>query len=512
YLQASAALAIVIALLPTPASARAVTCSGKTATIVGTAQADDLEGTAGPDVIFTGAGDDKVDSLAGGDLICGGGGDDTIDGGAGGDILLGGDGNDDLIGYGGPTFSEDGPDVLAGGNGSDFLSGLAGDDVLNGGANPSGGFGDTAIFYNRALVTLRGGSAAGVEGNDTLTGVENVFGSDDPDVIIGDDGVNIVTGFGGDDQIWGRGSNDFLDGGEGNDLIYGGEGTVDAVDYFFSAAGATVDLAAGTAQVSGETDQVEGVELVFGTPFGDVLRGDAAHNYFEGGLGDDTIDGRGNFDLASFQNGPAVNVDLTAGVASGQGSDSLAGIENVLGSEETDTITGDTKTNLLMGASGADVLSAGGGDDYVLADPSDSAAGGDGTYDLISFGLSGSGVSVDLIAGTMHSVADDGSITGFEAVKGSSFADRLIGDLAINYLTGGDGNDFLQGNEGDDRLDGEAGSDRIKGDDGDDGCRGEAEDGCESDARPPEHPLAAEALLAERQLGHRQLGHRQLGH
>ncbi|WP_454017899.1 hypothetical protein [Azospirillum sp. Marseille-Q6669] len=77
-----------------------------------------------------------------------------------------------------------------------------------------------------------GGDAEG----DRLTGIENLSGSGHADLLIGDGGANRLDGAAGDDT---------LIGGAGADTLVGGAG-IDTADYSASAAGVTVDLAAGT--------------------------------------------------------------------------------------------------------------------------------------------------------------------------------------------------------------------------------------------------------------------------
>ncbi len=93
---------------------------------VGTAGADRMRGTAGPDLLFGLGGADTIAGRGGDDLICGGNGADRLDGGAGNDVVIGGRG-DDRVGGG------DGADVLRGDTGADRLIGGAGDDELRGG-------------------------------------------------------------------------------------------------------------------------------------------------------------------------------------------------------------------------------------------------------------------------------------------------------------------------------------------------------------------------------------------
>ena len=109
-LLAAFSLAIPFAQLAGVSAAGAVTpqCQGRAATIVGTAGANEINGTSGKDVIVAGGGADDVEGRGGRDLICGGGGNDELEGDAGNDFLNGGTGNDEL--EGGP-----GDDVCVGG-------------------------------------------------------------------------------------------------------------------------------------------------------------------------------------------------------------------------------------------------------------------------------------------------------------------------------------------------------------------------------------------------------------
>ena len=75
-----------------------------------------------------------------------------------------------------------------------------------------------------------------------------------------------------------------------------------------------------------------------------------------GGAGNDSLDGGAGNDTASYSLAPsAVTVDLDAGTATGgDGSDSLVAIENVIGSADDDTLTGDGGDNSLTGLAGND--------------------------------------------------------------------------------------------------------------------------------------------------------------
>jgi hypothetical protein len=91
-------------------------CHGQTPTIVGNAQNNVLNGTAGRDVIVGLGGADTINGLGGNDVICGGDGPDK---------LYGGDGNDWI--HGGASADE-----LNGGNGDDYLDGGLHNDSIRG--------------------------------------------------------------------------------------------------------------------------------------------------------------------------------------------------------------------------------------------------------------------------------------------------------------------------------------------------------------------------------------------
>lgn len=74
-----------------------------------------------------------------------------------------------------------------------------------------------------------------------------------------------------------------------------------------------------------------------------------------------------------------MTVDLDAGTATGEGSDSLVSIEQVDGSPFDDTLVGDNGANGFFGLSGADDLIGLGDDDFLIGGPGDdSLDGGDG--------------------------------------------------------------------------------------------------------------------------------------
>ena len=103
------------------------------------------------------------------------------------------------------------------------------------------------------------------------------------------------------------------------------------------------------------------------------LDGGLGNDFLQGTLGNDTLNGGAGNDTASFVNAfsggstTGVTVDLnTQGVAQNTvaaGTDTLTGIENLVGSALNDTLTGDGNDNVIEGGLGNDVLVGGVGVD-----------------------------------------------------------------------------------------------------------------------------------------------------
>ncbi|MGF6231159.1 Ca2+-binding RTX toxin-like protein [Inquilinus ginsengisoli] len=481
--------------------------------IFGTDFADTLTGSAVENQFYAGVGDDTLSGMAGNDALSGDNGDDVLNGGDGSDTLYGGSGTDqlsggagfDLVGYiggigvtvnlttltasggeadgdvigadfegiiggagddiltgnaGGNTlYGFNGNDSLGGLAGSDSLAGHAGDDLLRGGAGVDyldGGEGtDTATYYDSAAavtVDLAGGTGAGGDAqDDSLHEIENVTGSNiDGDTLTGDGGANLLRGYGG---------NDVLQGGVGADSLFGDAGT-DTASYTDSAAGVTVDLAAGTS-TGGDAfgDVLTSIENLTGSDGagGDTLTGSSGANTLRGGGGDDLLRGSGGADslfgdagmdtATYYGSASGATVDLNSGHGAGgdaQG-DSVSGIENLTGSNiGGDILTGSSGANILRGFGGDDLLRGGAG--------ADTLEGGVGT-DLTSYYNSAAAVTVNLAAGTGTGGDAQGDIlVSIENLNGSNFADTLTGNGGANVLRGLAGRDTLSGGAGADRF------------------------------------------------------------
>ena len=154
----------------------------------------------------------------------------------------------------------------------------------------------------------------------------------------------MLNGTAGADIIKGLAGNDVINGGAGNDNLSGDEG-IDMVSYSNATAAVTVDLSKAIAQntVGAGTDTLSGFEGIIGSAFNDTLRGDANANTFEGGAGNDYMNGASGYDTVSYANaGGGITIDLnltTAQNTGGAGTDTLFYIEYIIGSSYNDVFT-----------------------------------------------------------------------------------------------------------------------------------------------------------------------------
>ena len=224
-------------------------------------------------------------------------------------LLSGLDGDDDILaGAGADTINGGaGADLILAGDGDDMIIGSAGGDDIDGGA----GY-DTLTFEGsdvavRADLEARIGQGGYAQG-DIYTNIEALIGSSRDDELGGDLG---------DNRIEGRDGNDILLGYDGIDILLGGNGD----------------------------------------------------DWLTGGLGADTLDGGEGIDTADyFFADSGVNVLLTAGTATGGEAegDTLISIENLIGTEFDDVLTGSDQANILRGGRGNDVIDGGDGDDLLI--------------------------------------------------------------------------------------------------------------------------------------------------
>jgi Ca2+-binding RTX toxin-like protein len=398
--------------------------AGKDALYGNNALDDTIMGFQGEDMIYGLKGNDTLEGGQHSDHIYGGYGNDTIygntqadvDGSVDKDYLYGSYGNDTIYGSAGGDVIDGGADkdAIFGGGGKDTIKGGEGDDTLDGGANDDtidgGGGTDTVTFTTavqginidlgntgKQLVTNFGA------GQDTITNVENVIGTDFGDAITGNSGKNWLSGQDGNDFLVGGGGDDTLRGGEGDDLLDGGVGS-DTADYSgFDAV--TVNLGKTGPQAVGAglgADTLKGIEHLIGSFMNDTLIGDFNFNKLDGSDGNDKLIGGGGDDL----------------------------------------LRGGDDNDLLAGGEGADQL-----------------IGGEG-IDLADYAGAKNGVGVALdhsFAGTGEAAGD--VFSGVENLRGSNFGDTLYGNSGDNAILGLAGDDVIYGLGGQDQLTGGDGND-----------------------------------------------------
>lgn len=368
--------------------------------------------------------------------------------------------------------------------GSSDWSGIArtvslGDDGPSGDRITLNGTADDDMFDTSFIDTISGVehfTLDGGDGDDTLSG-----GATD-DTIYGDEGIDAVSGGDGDDLVDGGPDMDLVDGDAGDDVIHGGDdaaddvlyggtgddvfdecgGTgetgaddifgedgVDTVDYSARANTVTVTLDSGAADdgESGEGDDIVTVENVLGGTGDDSLTGNAGNNFLyggpgdddlyglsgndllEGGAGGDTLDGGDLIDTITYANaavGVTVNLGSNTFSADEAAGDTATAVENIIGSDGEDTLTGSAGSNVIWGRDTGDHLYGEAGRDTLY--------GEDGVDDL-------------------H--GDQGG----DVLYGGSGDDNLYGNADGDTLRGGSGNDSMEGNAGNDSLFGEAGVD-----------------------------------------------------
>ena len=427
---------------------------------------DDIESVIGSmyDDMITGTNSVTVGNslwgLGGMDRLYGGEGEDMLYGGAGDDMLDGGDENDTLEGgYG--------ADVLTGGRGHDtasYGSSMMGVTVRLHAMQAMGGDaeGDTFGDTTSAEYTVVDEDEEEHVMMETVPDVINLTGSAHADILAGDSRDNVIMGGGGDDRLYGGpgGSTDQSDnadtmhGGGGNDHVFGGRGH----DILHGDGGNDNLWGNG-----GENTYYGGAgsDMIHANPNDKMIDG-SAMDAADAQSSTDDMDRPGTVDTVSFAHlkeddlddkGVFVNLqDGTLGLGSGGTTDIIRFIENIVGTSEDDTLTGDGNPNTIEGGEGDDTL-----------------MGGDGPGDTVSYRNSDRGVRVDLDDGGAGSSASRGhaggdTISGFENVIGSAHDDDLTGlASAASKLWGLDGDDTLEGKGGSDTLEGGAGADELDG-------------------------------------------------
>lgn len=259
--------------------------------MIGTRDANMLNGGYGADTLFGRGG---ADSLYGGD--------------SGDDLIYGGDG-DDLVDAGLDIYAINDSDRLFGGDGADVLAGRYFEDTLDGGAGDD---------------TLYGGHLPGsLVGDDELDGDDSLYGG------------------AGADRLYGGHGDDALTGGSGSDAYFGGVGS-DTVLFAGVMTDMQVDLSIGRASILGRTfESLISIENVRTGSGNDTLLGSADANALRGGDGVDHLTGGDGADTLIGGTGGDFFVFVAAGDSRNGLSDRIVAGDRAAAFENAGDVGGD---------------------------------------------------------------------------------------------------------------------------------------------------------------------------
>jgi Ca2+-binding RTX toxin-like protein len=462
-------------------------------------QGIDIAFAGGTSGIFTIGDNVEFLTLQGSNDIGGAGGNtaNTIVGNSGANAISGGGGDDVLLG-------NDGNDILNGGDGNDVLEGGAGIDAMTGGAGDDSFFvddpGDTVTEQaNGGTDTVTANSdyslGANIE-NLTLTGTEaddfSGTGNDANNTIVGNAGDNAIDGGVGADTMIGGAGDDAYEVDDPGDVIQ--ENANQGIDSVNAIATYTLGANLENLTLTG-TENIDGMgnasaNTIVGNDFNNSLSGMEGNDTLLGGLGDDVLNGGAGSDrLLGGQGNDTYFIDGSDTVTeqAGEGFDTInssasfdlatqaANIENLtltgeasingLGTDDANTITGNSGNNTLDGRGGNDVLTGGAGNDTLIGgagvDQMRGGAGDDAYFvddaaDAITEEPNAGTDSVTVEFSTSYSLAANlenltlAESAGANNATGNDSVNTIQGNSFANILDGGGGNDTLIGGDGGD--------------------------------------------------------------
>ncbi len=241
-------------------------------------------------------------------------------------------------------------------------------------------------------------------------------------------GMDSVFGGGGADVIVGGANNDTLQGGSGNDILAGDGGRLDLSPITGLDGPTKLDLVATTAPGVGGSDTISGnagADIVLGGTAGDTLYGDDAAGSAGAGDGNDMMIGDNG--QVVYAGGILSQFQPTDVSESTGGADTISGnggADYILGGVAGDTIYGD-----------AAVPGANDGNDVILGD-----------HGVFEFNL---GSPYDGDPTTLDRVhTTDTSLGGPDTIYGSAKDDVILGGTAGDTIHGNTGNDLVFGDFG----------------------------------------------------------------
>lgn len=320
-------------------------------------------------------------------------------------------------------------------------------------------------------------------GDDVVTTGHVIYGLDGNDRLGSPDGQYMYGGRGDDTYILGPNDNANEAFNEGTDTIITSQSMV------------TLPANIENLTYSGEADAI-----LTGNDLDNVIHAGIGNDTINGGAGNDLIDGGGGIDTISYARttlatrGPVTVSLAIAGVQDTgvNGKDILVGMENLIGGEFNDSLTGNSVDNridggngndnikgdagndILNGGYGADIMSGGSGNDtYSVEISSDKVIEvSDQGYDVVnastSFTLSANVEKLILSGTDFYSNYSGTGNSSDNVIIGNAWVNVLDGKDGRDHLIGGAGNDTLSGGDsvtangaGDDVLDGGSGVDLI---------------------------------------------------
>ena len=394
-----------------------------------------LTGSQWSDVLRGDAGYNRLRGLDGDDTLAGGAEFDDFDGGDGNDyvdystetaaitadlvtelaIFSGGD--EGLVSIESIISSQGNMTVIGNEEDNTVIDAGVSDDSFDGGLGV-----DTYSYENAATgvnaYLLFPGIATNA-GMDTLTGVENLTGSDFGDRLVGDNNANTLRGGMGDDTIKAKGGDgNFLYGDQGNDFLRGTDGT----DFLQDTSGSNSLFG-----LDGE-DTI----IAYSLETGEI-------SYAYGGKGDDLIFAAAG-DAELNLRGNRGNDDISVSTF-GAGSDI-----DIRGGGGNDTITADltASNSYIAGGTGNDIIIEGRfgqASNDVMSGGNGGAGGMDGAQDTFVFNQkSGTVVEFDRIKDFEDGIdkidVSDYGFTDFNTELLALAADNAFGGMEITFASG----------------------------------------------------------------------------
>ncbi|MBI3445761.1 MAG: hypothetical protein HY055_10480, partial [Magnetospirillum sp.] len=391
--------------------------------------------------------------------------------------------------------------TLKGGGGNDIMAGGSAADSFDGGA------GNDTVTYNASVLTVTIDQTAGVSGTrhwagdaygDLYSTVETLIASANADTFIGGTSAGSASMDGNSGADWidyeyaasaatltlnatsttssgsgsaandiftsienvtGSASNDtFVVNAAGYVTINGGAG-IDKVDYSNDATAHVVNLSTGTASGGYATGNLlSNIEAVIGGVGNDTLTGNTSiastlvggggSDTLKGGSGADSLDGGTGTDTVDYSNalsGITVNLNVVGGSAGGGAAgDTVANIENIIGSGFADTLTAISTGSTMWGGSGNDIMNGGTGNDTMDGGAGADTFTGNGGTDVVFYSTA---ATIDQTTLGTHGAGDalSDKFTGIASIIGSTGNDTFIGGTASGSATmiGNSGTDWI---------------------------------------------------------------------